>query len=118
MFRYTNDTSHEVKRYLQVRLVPEIDRSTEEGDAVWKDMIDHPCFNGNDSMMVFERFWGQCVNLDRIEELGKDGYHIGVFERFMTRKLHEWGYRYDENGVLCYTPTGETFDGTLLNITW
>lgn len=118
MFQYTTNGSHGKKSYLQVDLVPLIDRSTDEGKEIWSEIIDHGCFRGNDTMMVFERFFGECQNSRQLDEVEQEGHIVGAFERFMVQQLHEWGYFYTDEGMLRNCMTGELLHGTLLDITW
>jgi hypothetical protein len=111
-----------VKTYLEIDVVRIIDRRAPGGDEVWMDMIDHHCFRGNDTMMIFERFWSQCATYDELlNDRMDDGapYPWSPFTAFITKYLEDNGYFiYRDYEIIECPKTGIKYDGVLLNITW
>lgn len=117
MYHFASSPDDHVRQYIQLALVPLIDRSTDEGDALWHDLIGHHCFTGNDSMMVFERFFGHHATLAEITaRQGPDARP--TIERFCTQWLEDNGYQYTEDRFLTHKETGGRFHGLLLDISW
>lgn len=105
------------KQYLQINVVRLVDRDTEAGEQVWRDLIDHHCFRGNDTMMVFERFYSERRSLAEIEAERQPGDPTTV-ELFFTRWLEGHGYRYGADGYLIHPASGTAYHGLLLDIAW
>jgi len=112
-----------VKTYLQLEVVPIIDKSNNpDGEAIWTDMINHHLFKGNDTMMIFERFYSDMVTYDQLLNDKDDAgapYAWSEFTSFITKYLEDNGYFiYNDYKIIRCPITGITYDGVLLNIAW
>lgn len=119
MLHYPNKHSNvEPKRYVQINVIRVVDRNTEIGEKVWRELIDHHCFRGNDTMMVLERFYSASQNMEELEKHEEQGEPIGEVEKFFTQLLHDRGYFYDKEGYLVDVESSDRYDGALLDISW
>ena len=110
---YANHNNIEVKKYVQINVLNLLDTRTPEGKELWSEIRGHGCFTGNDSMMVFERFWAEGCSYEELLEHNEDPNR---FEVYLTKVLMENGYIYKNYKL--YDTEGNSYDGVLLDISW
>lgn len=131
-FTFENNRICDEKKYLQFKVTDLRNLlSTDEYDKFWAELVDHHCMNGNDSMMVLERFYYSKSHFVRDRDMTKEDFDLPYndFNKFsggayssslvgyhVVREVLKNGYKLCNDSDRLSVIKG--FDGILLNISW